>query len=214
MAWGQAIWTISITIVRAKYPNIPGVLDIVEITKIPYVLQRSILVNFKDLIGVPLYFIILDFILAFIFVRVIGFLIFDLVGLYLGLKEKFEDRLLEKPIDLVETAPKIVFNTEDIKAPATDTLHQDMSVPHVESSRKSDEVEMEVMNEINGTNPDAQQEDGQGIALQDLLAKEKVEKKKEPIGASDASVSMGSDTNLKPKTKSFWAHCICCSTVH
>ena len=163
----------------------------------------------KEYFGVSLYFIIL----AFIFVRVIGFLIFDLVGLYLGLKEKFEERLLEKPIDLVETAPNIVFNTEDLKAPSPDTLHQDMSVPHLESSRKSDEVEMEEMNEIKSTNPDAQQEDGQGIALQDLLAKEKVEKKKEPIGNSDASVSMGSDMNIKPKTKSFWAHCLCCAAV-
>ena len=168
------------------------------------------MVNFKDLTGVSLYFIIL----AFILVRVIGFLIFDLVGLYLGIKEKFEERLLEKPIDLVETAPIIVFNTEDLKAPSLDnTLHQDMSVPQVESSRKSDEVEMEEMNEIKSTNPDAQQEDGQGIALQDLLAKEKVEKKKEPIGNSDASVSIDSDTNIKPKTKSFWAHCLCCAAV-
>ena len=178
-----------------------------EITRIPYVLQKGILVNFKDLTGVSLYFIIL----AFTLVRVIGFLIFDLVGLYLGIKE---ERLLEKPIDLVETAPIIVFNTEDLKAPSLDnTLHQDMSVPHVESSRKSDDVKMEEMNEIKSTNPDAQQEDGQGIALQDLLAKEKVEKKKEPIGNSDASVSVGSDTNIKPKTKSFWAHCLCCAAV-
>jgi hypothetical protein len=119
------------------------------------------------------------------------------------------DNSPDKPIYPTERSSSLrvarkVFDTEDLKAPSPEAW-QELSASESGSGRKNENGRMGELNQSSKVQEEPKPARSR-TALRNLMAKE---------GAGRASKNSGKDNCPKQKAgSSFWARCICCSTVH
>ena len=127
------------------------------------------------------------------------------------------DNSPDKPIYPTERSSSLrvtrqVFDTDDLKAPSPEAW-QELSASETGSDRKNGNLRLEELNQSSEVQKNYKSGKSR-TALRNLMAKEGPDNTSKPFVSLEGSRDSKDNIGPKLKPKSFWAHCICCSTVH